>query len=85
MPLYPQNATSQGACSPTPCSFIIFSLDSHLSLSRNLGMRHTPPPLPPNVFKVLAWYHYVPTFDLSQGQNILKLIMGKLNIFWFIV
>jgi hypothetical protein len=39
MPLYPQNATSQGAC-PTPYFFVVFTLDSHLSLSRSLGARH---------------------------------------------
>jgi hypothetical protein len=36
IPLYPQSVVSQGAC-PTPCSSIVFSLDSHLSPLRSLG------------------------------------------------
>ncbi len=37
-PLLLQSATSQGMCFLTPCSFVVFNSDSHLSLSRSLGM-----------------------------------------------
>jgi hypothetical protein len=39
MPFYPQSATSQGAC-PTLYISTIFTLDSHLSLSKSLGACH---------------------------------------------
>jgi hypothetical protein len=39
-PLYPQSVASQGTCPPTPCSFIVFTSNSHLTLSRSLGACH---------------------------------------------
>jgi hypothetical protein len=42
MPLYLQSAACQGAREhvPTPYSSVVFTLDSHLSLSRSLGVCH---------------------------------------------
>jgi hypothetical protein len=39
-PLYPSKCCKPKSMSPTPCSFIVFTSNSHLSLSRSLGTRH---------------------------------------------
>jgi len=40
MPLYPSKVLQARECALTPYSFVVFSLDSHLSPLRNLGVRH---------------------------------------------
>jgi len=44
MPLYPLKVLRAKECAPIPCSSAVFSLNSHLSPLKSLGMRHLPPP-----------------------------------------
>ncbi len=63
-PFYPRSATSQGVCL-TYYSFIVFSSDSQLSLSRSLGVHHTS-----FMFSLAVWICHIDFHSLESSMPI---------------